>query len=838
MDGKKKRGRLLVLLLVLALIFSMLPSALADEASGGSDSEVTAGTPAAAAAETGDSEEKSETEDPADLTEKKDSSESGGTDGEEVTETEVKTDPTVEADLNEKETTDENPVSMTAAAPLAAAAATVETADTSGKITLNLFNYSNASVNAYKSGAVETPFKFTGDGLAATGALVSAGGVNYMGMNSYTGNLGNYDHYAVQGIVQNKLVSGYPMTQTYTSPLAYSAFSLNYLFNPEIASTIGSSYTDLNHLFTYNTATETYSYDSAANYASYDTSQGDDGDFTVYSTPYANYNSSGQLISSNKNYGFWPFNSYSNDSMTYHFGVTMESGFSYPENGKINDKDMVFSFSGDDDVWVYIDDVLVLDLGGIHGSASGSINFATGAVELTNNPLQVGSSVESLRPNTGVIGQSSTIQKIFQDAGATWDNSTGSTHTIKFYYLERGAGKSNCAMSFNLPVQESFNVSKQWSDGSQNHTGESVTYTLYRQAGANAEKETVGTYTLNAANNWTITHMTETYYDSTTQKDTAYLYSVDESKVSGYTTSIDNNGGISSGTITITNTKELTADLNIHKTDSSGTDLEGAVFSLTPAGGTEMTGTSGADGTLSFPGLSAGDYILKETSSPDNHMTQMPEAGILVRAAANSGGTALELSYYSADGSVQLDSDELDAYGLTVEDDGTLTIVNPPDELDLNLVKKNSDGTFLAGAEFTLYSDAACTNAVATAESVSSDVGAVFSAKITSGAVYYLKETRAPQDYTLDQTVYTITAYNKTSESLENSIIGGSRISISAQTTDGTATITAVNYEQTPLPLTGGSDSQWYLMAGLIVFACAGLLILRYFKAKRTGGRA
>lgn len=146
----------------------------------------------------------------------------------------------------------------------------------------------------------------------------------------------------------------------------------------------------------------------------------------------------------------------------YWFGMTMEFSFIQGQDGKLvhvdsngNKKpaqDMVFTFSGDDDLWVFIDDVLVLDLGGTHGTVTGSINFSTGEVK---QYLDWNKSTES---NTETSFPT-TLRDCFDRAKAAgrveWD-SDGSrfadytTHTLKFYYLERGQAVANCSIRFNL----------------------------------------------------------------------------------------------------------------------------------------------------------------------------------------------------------------------------------------------------------------------------------------------------------------------------------------------------------------------------------------------------
>ena len=130
------------------------------------------------------------------------------------------------------------------------------------------------------------------------------------------------------------------------------------------------------------------------------------------------------------------------------FGMTMQVDFYMPSSGKVNGKDMVFEFQGDDDVWVYIDDVLVLDIGGCHGARRGSINFATGNVAYPNPK------------DDGATTINTTLKDLFTNAGvstASFGNSNTfidwTEHTLKFYYMERGGNISSCHLKFNLPTR-------------------------------------------------------------------------------------------------------------------------------------------------------------------------------------------------------------------------------------------------------------------------------------------------------------------------------------------------------------------------------------------------
>lgn len=156
----------------------------------------------------------------------------------------------------------------------------------------------------------------------------------------------------------------------------------------------------------------------------------------------------------------------------------MTTEFVQPASGKTTDnKDMIFEFSGDDDVWVYIDGVLVGDLGGIHEKATLKINFATG--EVKDGHIDGANGTRKDIENT-------TIKAKFDTAGVNTSNFRGNTfcdsskHTLSFFYLERGAGASNMSLKFNLTTLPSSEVAKV------DQNGEAVngaTFALYRSDG-------------------------------------------------------------------------------------------------------------------------------------------------------------------------------------------------------------------------------------------------------------------------------------------------------------------------------------------------------------------
>lgn len=169
------------------------------------------------------------------------------------------------------------------------------------------------------------------------------------------------------------------------------------------------------------------------------------------------------------------------EAIDYYFGLNFDATFVQPKDGQVNGADMVYEFTGDDDLWIFIDDVLVLDLGGIHDAQSGSIDFATGKVKWTN--------YKENNHSTGY--QTSTIKQMFEAAGVSTADFAGDTfadyteHEFAMFYMERGAGSSNLRVKFNLPTipTGTVNVTKQVENPTAAVANKDFTFTLSGASG-------------------------------------------------------------------------------------------------------------------------------------------------------------------------------------------------------------------------------------------------------------------------------------------------------------------------------------------------------------------
>lgn len=318
--------------------------------------------------------------------------------------------------------------------------------------------------------------------------------------------------YANRGLVSQTLTNGYP-TATLTNR------SLSQLFNDSHFKS------DASNIFVRQVYDETgyFSYDSSKNYAYLDQNQ---NKFILYRELAAPVMEAVNWTPSGQKGNFFPFDSLqelanqnkvftngiavkydgdlqkmspdnpqygqtlykiddgsTNKYKSYFFGMTMEANFYQGRNGKDDrGNDIIYEFNGDDDMWLYIDDRLVLDIGGCHGAVSGTINFATGEVRVNGSKNQV----------------TTTLKRIFQDAGKLPDGTdwteagaakwfTGDTfadytqHSFKMFYMERGSYASNLKMNFNLMTIEpgTFVLEKKLPEEVQPYGEQTFAYQIY-----------------------------------------------------------------------------------------------------------------------------------------------------------------------------------------------------------------------------------------------------------------------------------------------------------------------------------------------------------------------
>lgn len=196
-----------------------------------------------------------------------------------------------------------------------------------------------------------------------------------------------------------------------------------------------------------------------------------------------NVDSANSTGSVSTKYGFFPFNenttSKSAARYNYGYGAKLEIPFTLTSTGTVEDKykneiPIRFYFSGDDDVWVFIDDQLVLDIGGDHARVSGVLEFdqrdnkkntVTSYVSRVKNSKTDNYGAEDCDENKHETETSitylGTTEKYYKNASVSIPNLSTGTHTLTMYYMERGMWESNMAVAFNFPDNNELQVQKQ-----------------------------------------------------------------------------------------------------------------------------------------------------------------------------------------------------------------------------------------------------------------------------------------------------------------------------------------------------------------------------------------
>lgn len=318
---------------------------------------------------------------------------------------------------------------------------------------------------------------------------------------------GTFYAYATQGLVQNTLKNGVPQVSG-TNTAAEPHFLKTFLAGNNSKNTkLGETYENAAFPFTKKTiykedgdGVDYWWFDSANTSLSLKKNSDNSSQYSYYldgtagtkNTNCYNFNSSGETISEKINetingnenlvtqYGYFPFNNSTTSASThnYGFGTKLSFKFRLTSNGTVKNSrgdeiPIRFRFSGDDDVWVFIDDQLVLDCGGSHGKVTGLLDFASKKAYVSNvKTAAAGGGYESCSNaplkltykaggGNGITEVSEQYNWVKDFPSGLFSKNDSKDHTITLFYMERGMWESNMSVAFNFPDENQLQVQKK-----------------------------------------------------------------------------------------------------------------------------------------------------------------------------------------------------------------------------------------------------------------------------------------------------------------------------------------------------------------------------------------
>ena len=375
-----------------------------------------------------------------------------------------------------------------------------------------------------------------------------------------------------------------------------------------------------------------------------------------------NVNSNSATSDISTTYGYFPFNedSISKNAKTYDygFGTKLEFQFSLKDNGDVTSScqnatdgkaPTIFKFSGDDDVWVFIDGKLVLDLGGAHGQVQGAINFSSDL----SGTAQYPSKVKGANVSATVGANSIWVSDTKASAGTAQSYNLadlhlqdGKKHTLTFYYMERGMWESNMMIQFNMSIEKTLTVNKDWKNYDGTGLADSKKTTVYAAVkrslpggesefvnltNSTAENGSQYVIPLTRANQWTQTFSVEEYkYGAVKEEANKYTYYVYEVQVDS-----DGNPVYSGGSpVLYQDGQKMTLSGTTYQVSGTG-EVTGAAGTITNTRqkGSGVTITKAWSGTTSDAMKPTNIYVvLYETTA----------AGVTQKVTKNESGTAID----------------------------------------------------------------------------------------------------------------------------------------------------------------------------------------------------